>query len=342
MLTLQMRTTRMSSFSLSHVPRSWVVFHSLLCLFGVANISFVKNMPSGLRILSLFYNVLIVLCTLPVFVMLFEEINWKWDVFKVIQRISAGMWTGTVVALSITSLVNIYQRNILHFLQSWNTYMDKAGDVNQINKRQARIIWRCIYIVVAISRAIIHVYMLAILIPLIDFTGFPNVIFPSLSNYVVLMQTFCAVLLYINSISAFVLICWLGLFCAVISTLSDELANLREEISNYSTSDLGLCNLVPCRCRYLELAELISQADTVFRWFIGFGLLIEMLVLCTSLYSLITTESNVIYWCDLIASVLVVWMYISPAITLTLEVRKYKLGEGGGIIFACKLCYHYT
>ena len=314
----------MSPFNLSRVPRSWVVFHSLLCLFGVTNISFVKNTPFGLRILSLFYNVLIVSCTLPVFVIMYEEIDWKWDVFKVIQRISATVWTGTVVALSITSLVNVYQRNILHFLQSWNTYMDKAGDVNQVHKRQARIIGRCVYIAVAISRAIIHVYMLATLIPLVDISGFANVIFSSLSNYVVLLQAFWALLLYINCISAFVLICWLGLFYAVISTLSEEFANLREDISNHSTADLELCYLVPCRCRYLELAELISQADTVFRWFIGFGLLIEMLVLCTSLYSLISTESNVIFWCDLISSVLVLWMYISPAITLTHEVSRYN------------------
>ena len=314
----------MSSLSLSHVPRAWILFHSLLCLFGVANISFLKSVPLMLRIVSLVYNVLVVVSTLSIFVMLYEEIDWKQDLFNVIEHVGVGVWVGTFVVLSITSLINVYGGNILHFLHSWNIYMDKADNVNQIHKRHTCINWRSLYVIVVISRAIIHVFELAIILPLFDITYIAQLLFPSLSNNV-LLRTCSAFLVYINCIFPCVLICWLGMYCAVMSNLSEKFINLREEISNYSTSELKMSNLVSCRCYYVELTGLVSQADTVIRWFIGYGLSTEIIILCASLYTLITTSNNIIFWCDVASSLMVIWMYLAPAVTVSREVSQYGL-----------------
>ena len=126
----------MSSFSLSRVPRSWAVFHSVLCIFGVANISFGKLVPVGLRMISVFYNVIVLLCTLSVLLLFCGETNWKQDVFYLIESLDTAVWSGTVAALSITSLIDVFGGRSLSFLLKWNAYIEKAGDISHLQRRR--------------------------------------------------------------------------------------------------------------------------------------------------------------------------------------------------------------
>ena len=160
----------MSSLSLSRVPQSWVVFHGILCIFGVANISFGRLVPCGLRMTSVIYNVIVLLCTLSVLLMFFGEINWKQDVFYLIESLDTAVWSGIMAALSITSLVNVFGGHSLNFLLKWNAYIEKAGDISHLQRRHECLNWWCVYIVIVISRVLVHVCVIAIYIPMIKIT----------------------------------------------------------------------------------------------------------------------------------------------------------------------------
>ena len=149
---------------------------------------------------------------------------------------------------------------------------------------------------VAIIRVLVHVCVIAIYIPIIEITNHGFVHFPSLDNNVVLMKMFSVFHIHINVFAPPLLICWLCLYCAVNATLSEEFVQLREEISNFSISDHVISKLVLRRFRYGELVKLVRQADSVFRLFIGYGVLVIMVVLCASLYTLIIEQSDILIW----------------------------------------------
>ena len=111
----------------SHIPRAWVVYHSLLCICGVANVTFVETLPRGLRVTSLLYHVLTLTSIAPIFTMYCAGIDWHQDVFRVIERVSGGIPLAQILALAISSLVSSrFGKGIWKFMRYTDDYKKNA------------------------------------------------------------------------------------------------------------------------------------------------------------------------------------------------------------------------
>ena len=302
-----------------HIPRSWVVYHSLLCVCGVANVSFVETLPLGLRVTSLLYHILTLTLIAPMFLMYCMGVDWHQNMFLVVDWISAGLPLGQMFALGFSSLLtSLFAKTTRSFLRDWEDYKkNKHVDLNihlpwiYINRQRL-----CNLIALAVVG--VHVGMGCAIVRVIDPVQLGQKAYPYFGNKTIISKTVSSFHVYASFASNVVVIFMVLLYCNVTHGLCWELFKLQENMSSISTSSsLTVSKLVSSRCHYEVLVALTEQCNSIFCWILGSTLFIQMLWVCSTVYTLITAYSSLLIWMGLFTSSAILWMILAPAITLT-------------------------
>ena len=316
----------MASSSFSHIPRSWILYQSLLCIFGVTNISSIETLPLGIRVTSLLYHTIILTCTAPLFFMYYLGLDWSEDVFRIIERITVGLKLGLIFSFGVSSLINyVCGRKMRTFLQDWENYKENA----KFNTKSTCVYtkWQRVCFVIVLVALCDHIYIASTILSVIDPGMIAQNTLPFLGNNTMVLQIIGSFYVYTEFVSYAVLLIMTLLYSNVIYTLSFEFVQLREYINNMAaTSNLTTRVLASSRCHYEELAGLVKQCSNLFSWIIGSAMFVQMLTICSNLYMIITSYSSLLIWSELIMATSMLWMFLTPAIILTNAVSNLVIG----------------
>ena len=315
-------TRDMAPSGFCYIPRPWIVYQSLLCAFGVANISSIETLPLWIRVTSLLYHVLVVTCTAPLFFMYYLGLDWGNDVFSIIERITLGLNLGQTFVFGFSSLINcLCGRKIRIFLRDWENYKAQS----EFNTRLTCVYTKCqrMCYVIVLAALVNHIYLASAILPVIDQGQFAQEAWPFLGNNTTLLKIMGSLHVYTEFMSRVVLLIMILLYSNVIYALASEFVKLRENISNMSASSkLTACALASSRSHYEELAVLVKQCNTFFTWILGSAMIVQMFTICSSLYMIITSLSPLFIWLDMFVAAANLCMLITPVIILTNAVSK--------------------
>ena len=250
--------------------------------------------------------------------MYYLGLNWREDVFRIIERISVGLKLGLIFFFGVSSLINCFcGRKIGTFLQDWGNYKENAK-FNTQSESKSKSKWQRVCFVIVLVAFGDHIYISSTLLSVVDPGMFAQNTLPFLGNNTIVLQMVGSFHIYTEFISQVVLLIMTLLYSNVLFTLSSEFVKLREYINNLAaSSNLTTRVLVSSRCHYEELTGLVKQCNTLFSWIIGSAMFVQMLTICSTLYMIITSYSSVLIWSDLFMATTILWLLLTPAVRIT-------------------------
>ena len=93
-------------YNLSRIPRSWRIFHILLCFSGVSNVFFITSYPRCMRVASLVYHAAWLCLSIPVVVVYIHSAKWGRSIDNIVKHISMIMHSSYMITLGTTYGIN--------------------------------------------------------------------------------------------------------------------------------------------------------------------------------------------------------------------------------------------
>ena len=287
----------------------------------MANVSFMHTLPKSIRIASSIYNLLIVICVIPILIIYNLATDWQQAVYMVVERLCAGLLPVWLVVSAASFLINSKpDGRIASFIQTWDDFQGNGGRKVAMNRSYTN--WLKASLVLLVLYWAIHICLTSIVLSQIDIDDFQRYTFPSLPNYTMASRFVAASSMYLNQITYHGEMVGMCLYLLTVFSLCGECCNLRMQLTTFLSSAYALDpDLERFRYRYENLLNMISQVNAIFCWMLGASVIKLMTVLCTSLYIIVVGHSYIVLDFQVLLSVLMLWLIMTPAVLLTREVR---------------------
>ena len=313
----------MTSYNLIAVPRTWMVAYISLCVLGVSNVSFIRQLPKGIRVVSAVYNLLVVICVIPIVTMFYLQSDWKQEVYVIAQRFCEGtvpLWLAvTAISLFIHGLPI---GKIASLTKCWVSFQGKsasnAGKENHHANVKSFRISLTLLLIFCLTQACLTSFGTS----KIEFDDYQQDKFPSFGNHTKVSEVISVMSLYLNQMSYLGQMSGICLYLLIIYAICGEFCDLRTQLEKCLMSAAPSdSDLETFRHRYETLIHMAAQSNTIFCAMLGATITQVMMVMCVTSYIIITAGANISVATSFMLSALMLWLIFTPAMLLTREVR---------------------
>ena len=308
---------------MSRIPRSWQIFHIMLCFSGVSNVFFIASYPICMRVASFVYHAAWLCLSIPVVVVYIHSVKWGRSIDNIVMHLSMIMHSSYLITLGTIYAINTLKADrTLKFLKKWCLFCvyGTICFVEENNKRYRRFQAALLVICAALTTwyVVANVHNVFVY----DWSICGSTIFLSLNKTPWLLTVMCVnyhILCFLSAISVILTACH---FAILTLTFAEEFVKLYRIICNrISSPPTDIRTWEQLRFRYESLVSLVclhGQLATMLLGIIFLGIVVH---LCFSLYHIIRVgHTETLSVLNVVSGIVVFSTIVVPSSVLENEV----------------------